>query len=215
MGSEGGYISYGERARAGELHLMPASYGPGGGGARIAFAIATTPIGPIAVAATKSGVCWLGIHDDCAYLEAELRRDLPLAEIERDDIAMDDFARRVIAYMNGADLMLPVDVRATPFQTCVWRELCAIPFGESRSYSEIARRIGRGNASRAVGHANGSNPVAIVIPCHRVIGSNGSLTGYRWGIEYKRRLLAREMELAPRAPSGPEASAPQSPAKLA
>jgi AraC family transcriptional regulator of adaptative response/methylated-DNA-[protein]-cysteine methyltransferase len=198
MGGEGGYIGYEECGRAGELRLAAPSYGHRGRGARIFFATAEAALGRILVAATRTGVCWMGIHGDEAHLEAELRSDLPLAMIQRDDIAAGDFARRVIAYMDGAALGLPLDIQATPFQAMVWRELCAIPFGATRSYGEIARRIGRENSSRAVGHANGSNPVAVVIPCHRVIGSGGSLTGYRWGVEYKGSLLAHEMELARR-----------------
>jgi AraC family transcriptional regulator of adaptative response/methylated-DNA-[protein]-cysteine methyltransferase len=192
MARDGGYISYPECGSMGELHLAPASYGNGGRGARIAFTIADTTLGRILIAAAEAGVCWLGIHEDEAYLEEQLRGDYPRAAVGRDDNAAGDFARQMIAYMNGAALMLPLDIRATPFQAAVWRELCAIPSGTTRSYGEIARRLGRPNASRAVGHANGSNPVAIAIPCHRAIGSSGALTGYRWGIEYKRRLLEHE-----------------------
>lgn len=198
MDGEGGSLGYEECGGAGELRLASPSYGYRGRGARIGFTIVEAAPGRMLVAATPAGVCWLGIHDDGAYLETELRGDFPLAAIERDDIVADGFARRVIAYMDGAALKLPLDLRATPFQAIVWRELCAIPFGATRSYGEIARRIDRANASRAVGLANGSNPIAVVIPCHRVIGSGGALTGYRWGIEYKRRLLAHEMEVARR-----------------
>jgi AraC family transcriptional regulator of adaptative response/methylated-DNA-[protein]-cysteine methyltransferase len=201
MAGDGGYIEYQERGTAGELRVAPPSYGHRGRGARIRFSIAEAPPGRILVATTAVGVCWLGIHDDEAYLETELRGDFPLAIIERDDIAAGDFARRAIAYLDGSALRLPIDVRATPFQAVVWSELCAIPFGTTRSYGEIARRIGRESASRAVGHANGSNPIAVAIPCHRVIGAEGSLTGYRWGLDYKRRLLAHEMELAQRPPT--------------
>jgi len=206
MDREGGYIRYGERGCAGELHLAAASYGEGGSGARIAFTFADTAFGRMLVAATKAGVCWLGIHGDEAYLETQLRGDYPRAAIERDDNAAHGFARRVIAYMDGAALMLPLDIRATPFQAAVWRELCAIPLGAVRSYGDIARRIGRPSAARAVGHANGSNPAAIIIPCHRAIGSGGALTGYRWGLDCKRRLLDYEMELARQTPLAGTAS---------
>ena len=197
MAWDGGSISYPDGGGAGELRLAPASYGSGGRGARIAFTIAETALGQILIAAAKAGVCWLGIHEDAAYLEEQLRGDYPHAAAARDDGAAGEFARRMIAYLNGAELMLPLDIRATPFQAAVWRELCAIPTGTTCSYGEIARRIGRPNASRAVGHANGSNPVAIAIPCHRAIGSSGALTGYRWGIEYKRRLLEHEAGTMP------------------
>jgi AraC family transcriptional regulator of adaptative response/methylated-DNA-[protein]-cysteine methyltransferase len=181
---------------AGELVLTDTSYGPHGRGARIMYTIVNSPLGHLLVAATADGVCWVGIHESDARLESDLRGDFPAAEILRDDDRVRGLARKILDYINGESLDLPLDIRATPFQRVVWRELCAIPRGATRSYGEIARRLGRPDASRAVGHANGSNPVAIVIPCHRAIGSDGTLTGYRWGLEYKRRLLDHERALA-------------------
>lgn len=201
------YVRYAGRRGAGELFVGDASYGPGGRGARISCTIVDSPFGKLAVAATSRGLCWLGIHESGAYLESELQTDYPMAEIHRTDAGVRAFAQRVVDYAIGTavELDLPLDIRATPFQFAVWRDLCAIPFGMTRSYGEIARRIGRSTASRAVGHANGANPVAIVIPCHRAIGASGSLTGYRWGVEYKRRLLEHERALVqqplPLAPS--------------
>jgi O-6-methylguanine DNA methyltransferase len=150
------------------------------------------------MAATGRGLCWLGIHDSDAYLQAQLHADFPRAKIRRSDSAIASLAQSIISYITGASrqLTIPLDIRATPFQAIVWRELCAIPYGTTRSYGEIARRIGKPSAARAVGHANGANPVAIVIPCHRAIGADGTLTGYRWGVEYKRRLLQHERALA-------------------
>ena len=189
------YVRYGpERNGSGELIIADATYGPDGRGARIIYTIVDSPFGHILVAATARGVCWVGIHG--ARLEAELRDDLHAAEVMRDDDAASGLARKIVDYINGESLDLPLDIRATPFQRDVWRELCAIPWGTTRSYGEIARRLRRPDASRAVGHANGSNPVAIVIPCHRAIGSDGTLTGYRWGLECKRRLLDHERALA-------------------
>jgi AraC family transcriptional regulator, regulatory protein of adaptative response / methylated-DNA-[protein]-cysteine methyltransferase len=187
-----------ERDGAGELIVGDASYGQRGRGARIIYTIVDLPFGHILVAATARGVCWVGIHESGARLEAELRDDFHAAEVTRDDNAVHGLARKIVDYINGEnhELDLPLDIRATPFQRDVWRELCAIPWGTTRSYGEIARRLGRPDASRAVGHANGSNPVAIVIPCHRAIGANGTLTGYRWGLECKRRLLDHESALA-------------------
>jgi AraC family transcriptional regulator, regulatory protein of adaptative response / methylated-DNA-[protein]-cysteine methyltransferase len=177
-----------------ELHLATASYEAGGRGARISYTIAVSPFGHILIARTDFGACWIGIHRSADRLEAELRSDLPNATIARDDAGIADLANRVIAYVNGKPDAgkLPIDIRATPFQLSVWQELCAIPFGATRSYGEIARRLRRPNAARAVGHANGSNPLALLIPCHRAVGSDGSLTGYRWGVEYKRLLLDHE-----------------------
>jgi len=189
------HVHYGpERNGSGELIIADATYGPDGRGARITYTIVDSPFGHILVAATAHGVCWVGIRG--ARLEAELRADFHAAEVLRDDDAVHGAAGKIVDYINGESLDLPLDIRATPFQRDVWRELCAIPWGTTRSYGEIARRLGRPDASRAVGHANGSNPVAIVIPCHRAIGSDGTLTGYRWGLECKRRLLDHERALA-------------------
>ncbi len=179
---------------AAQLNLSGASYGRGGRGARISYTIASSPVGRILVAATQRGLCWVGIHESDAYLESELRADFPKAAIVRNDGEVRDLADRVIGFVSGRGrpCEVPLDIRATPFQLAVWRELCAIPAGTTRSYGEIARRLGRPNASRAVGHANGSNPLALLIPCHRAVGVDGRLTGYRWGLEYKRRLLEHE-----------------------
>ncbi len=187
------YLAYAD-ASCGKLEVITASYGPGGRGARVAHTIASSPFGLILIAATSSGVCWLGIHDSAAYLEAELQRDFSRAAIVHGDDELRELAIDVVAFICSAkaSLRLPVDIRATPFQLAVWRELCAIPPGATRSYGEIAGRVGRPRAARAVGHANGSNPLAILIPCHRAVGAGGRLTGYRWGCEYKRRLLEHE-----------------------
>ena len=127
-----------------------------------------------------------------------MRADFPKATIVRDDDAMRELAARVVAFVGdtSASLDLPLDIRATPFQLAVWRELCAIPPGTTRSYGEIAQRLGRARGARAVGRANGSNPLAVLIPCHRVVGADGKLTGYRWGLEYKRRLLEHERAIS-------------------
>ena len=189
----GSYLRY-ANGIAGRLNVVNASYGPGGSGACITYTIAPSEFGVMLIAATTHGICWLGIHQCEAYLESELRGDFPKAEIVRDDDAMRLVAERVIAFVRdtGMSLDLPLDIRATPFQLAVWRELCTIPPGATSSYGEIARRLGRPGSARAVGRANGSNPLAVLIPCHRAIGAEGKLTGYRWGLEYKRRLLEYE-----------------------
>ena len=181
-----------------ELTVDTASYGAHGAGAQMRYTLAPTPFGRILLAATSHGVCWIGIHESASYLEAELRADYARAEVIHDSSRTAPLAAHVVAFMIGeaSELDLPLDIRATPFQLRVWRELCAIPRGATRAYGEIASRLGRPAASRAVGHANGSNPTAIIIPCHRVIGAGGALTGYRWGVEYKRRLLEHEGVLA-------------------
>jgi len=191
-----GHLVYAEDGTA-RLNIAGASYGPGGSGARVTYTIAPSEFGFILIAATSHGICWLGIHKGAAYLESELRGDFPKAEIVRNDDAMRDVASRIIAFVDGtgASLDLSLDIRATPFQLTVWRELCAIPSGMTRSYGEIARRLGQPGAARAVGHANSSNPLAVLIPCHRAVGADGKLTGYRWGLEYKCRLLEQERTL--------------------
>jgi AraC family transcriptional regulator, regulatory protein of adaptative response / methylated-DNA-[protein]-cysteine methyltransferase len=188
-----GHLVYAE-GRAARLAVTGASYGPQGCGARVAYTIAPSEFGFILIAVTAHGVCWLGIHENAAYLESELRSDFPEAEIVRNDDAIREVAERVSAFVGGtgASLDLPLDIRATPFQLAVWRELCAIPPGATRSYGEIARQLGRPRAARAVGRANATNPLAGLIPCHRAVGADGKLTGYRWGLEYKRRLLEHE-----------------------
>jgi AraC family transcriptional regulator of adaptative response/methylated-DNA-[protein]-cysteine methyltransferase len=195
--SDASYVRYTGRDGGGELFVSDASYGPGGRGARISYTIVDSPFGRLAVAAASRGVCWLGIHESDVYLASELRTDYPMAQIHRGDAGVRALAQQILDYTFGAaaELDLPLDIRATSFQLAVWRDLCAIPFGMTRSYVEIARRIGHPTAARAVGHANGSNPAAIVIPCHRAIGASGSLTGYRWGVAYKRRLLEHERAL--------------------
>jgi AraC family transcriptional regulator of adaptative response/methylated-DNA-[protein]-cysteine methyltransferase len=195
----GGLIRYAAGGGgAGALIVNRASYGPDGLGARIAFTIVDSRFGRILIGATRTGICWIGICDSDAHLETELRRDLSAAEFSRDDAGLAALARLVIDFVGGQtrEITIPIDLRGTPFQISVWRELCAIPWGATRSYGEIARRLERPDASRAVGAANGSNPLAIIIPCHRAIGADGSLTGYRWGLEYKRRLLDHECALA-------------------
>ena len=184
------YIRYDNRGVA-ELNIVGASYGPGGEGARIAYMSVPCEIGLILIGATSQGICWLGIHQCAAFLESELRRDFPNAEIVRDDARLQELSSSVVQLLVNPtpSLDLRIDVRATPFQLAVWRELCAIPRGATRSYREIAYRLRKPGGARAVGRANGSNPLALLIPCHRAIGSDGNLTGYRWGLEYKRRLL--------------------------
>lgn len=195
----GGLIRYTEGGGgAGALIVNRPSYGISGRGARVTFTIVDSCFGRILIGATRIGICWMGVCDSDAHLEAELRRDLSAADIAREDGGVAALARLVIDFVCGRtrEVTIPIDLRGTPFQISVWRELCAIPWGATRSYGEIARRLERPDASRAVGAANGSNPLAIIIPCHRAIGADGSLTGYRWGLEYKRRLLDHECALA-------------------
>jgi AraC family transcriptional regulator of adaptative response/methylated-DNA-[protein]-cysteine methyltransferase len=186
-----------ERAPS-QLGMTPASYRRRGRGAAIAFTVAATPLGHLLVAATARGVCSVRLGDSEAELEAGLREEFSEAELRRDDNGLRPWITALVAYLDGEQpaLALPVDVQATAFQWRVWQELRAIPYGQTRSYSEIARLIGRPRAARAVAQACASNPVALVIPCHRVVREDGNLGGYRWGIERKEQLLAQELALA-------------------
>ncbi len=179
------------------LGMTPASYAAGGRGAEIRFAIADSPMDRVLAAATDKGLCMVSLAAEDDLLEAELRRDFPEARIERDDDRLKPLMEDVLAYLDGRApaTTLPLDIRATSFQWQVWRALTAIPPGETRTYGELAAQLGRSGAARAVGRACATNPVSLVIPCHRAVGANGALTGYRWGVARKRALLARERGL--------------------
>jgi AraC family transcriptional regulator of adaptative response/methylated-DNA-[protein]-cysteine methyltransferase len=182
--------------RAGStLGMTPSAYRRGAAGLRIRFAILPSPLGRLLVASTPDGICSVRLGDSDAQLERRLRAEFPRAAVERDaDGSLAELARRVLAHVEGDTPAhdLPLDVRGTAFQQQVWRTLLAIPYGETRSYGEVAAAIGQPTATRAVARACATNPVAVVIPCHRVIRSDGSLGGYAGGIERKERLLEIE-----------------------
>jgi AraC family transcriptional regulator, regulatory protein of adaptative response / methylated-DNA-[protein]-cysteine methyltransferase len=181
-----------------EIGMTPTEFRKNARGLKITYGIAESPLGKMLVAATAAGVCSVAFGDLESELEDELQARFALAEISRDDAGLGETLRAVLSRMCEHPLAadLPLDVRATAFQRRVWSALQAIPRGETRSYAEIAAEIGQPTAVRAVAHACASNPVAVVIPCHRVIGSDGKLTGYRWGVERKRKLLEAEGALA-------------------
>jgi AraC family transcriptional regulator, regulatory protein of adaptative response / methylated-DNA-[protein]-cysteine methyltransferase len=183
-----------EKAGA-ELGMTPAAYKRGAPGARIAYGLARSPLGRLIAAATERGVCFVGLGDDDDRLEGELRRQFPAAEtIEHDEGRMSHVLGAIVAHLDGRmpHLDLPLDIRATAFQRRVFEALKRIPLGETRSYREIAEAIGNPRASRAVGRACATNPVALVVPCHRVLREDGNLSGYRWGTGRKEALLKRE-----------------------
>ncbi len=177
-----------------ELGMTPATYGRGGRGAVINYTIAQCALGHLLVAATERGVCAVRLGDSEDALQIDLKDEYPAAEIKRADDAMAKSIQSVLDYLAGKQprLDLPLDIQATAFQWKVWESLRAIPGGETRSYSEVAKSVGRPNAVRAVARACASNPVALVIPCHRVIREDKSLGGYRWGLERKKALLEQE-----------------------
>jgi AraC family transcriptional regulator, regulatory protein of adaptative response / methylated-DNA-[protein]-cysteine methyltransferase len=185
-----------ERA-AESLGMTPATYRKGGRGARIAFATRRTAVGELLIAATESGVCSVQLGDSREMLEESLRSEFPLAEISAAtrDHPIHAWLDRVASSLggNGDGADVPLDIDGTEFQWRVWRALRSIRAGERRSYTEVAREIGSPRSVRAVARACASNRAALVIPCHRVIRGDGTLGGYRWGIERKRELLAREM----------------------
>jgi AraC family transcriptional regulator of adaptative response/methylated-DNA-[protein]-cysteine methyltransferase len=178
------------------LGMTPGAYRRGGRGMRIRFTLAGSPFGRLLIAATGRGICSVTLGDEDAALEAGLRREYPSAEIERDDEGLRDWLAAVLPRLDGPAPArdLPLDLQATSFQWRVWRALQEIPYGETRSYGEIAAALGRPKAVRAVAQACAGNRVALVVPCHRVIRGDGTPGGYRWGAERKQRILGHEAE---------------------
>ena len=177
------------------LGMTPASYGKGGKGAKIVYAIVPCELGLLLVAATATGVCRIAFGDDDIALARLVTAEFPQAEIARDADDIENFAAAIAGLVDTADsrlARLPLDVQASAFQAQVWQHLRTIPTGETRSYGEIAKALGQPSASRAVARACATNTVAVAVPCHRVIGADGKLRGYRWGLARKKRLLARE-----------------------
>ncbi len=187
-----------ERA-ATQLGMTPGAYRQGGKATRIRYALTECPLGRLLLAATERGVCAVSLGDTDGPLEAFLHGEYPAAEITRDDAQLRPWVEEVLRHLQGRQphLDLPLDVRATAFQWRVWQELCRIPLGSTRTYREVAAAIGQPAAVRAVARACATNPVAVVVPCHRVVRTDGGLGGYRWGIERKEKLLEQEKEARP------------------
>jgi len=165
---------------------------------QIQYTTVACPLGRLLVAATERGVSAVYISDSDARLEKALAREYPRAEIRRNSARLGPWVHEILRRLRGheAAASLPLDVQATAFQRRVWEELRRIPRGSTRTYSEIARAIGRTQAVRAVARACATNPVSIVVPCHRVVRADGDLAGYRWGLRRKRALLAIEKKRA-------------------
>jgi len=189
-----------ERASA-QMEMTPATYRQDGRGMRMGYTIVPSPLGRLLVAATPRGLSAIMLGENDATLAAELAGDYPHAEIFLDRSGLEDYLRPLLQHLCGEHphLDLPLDVRATAFQRRVWEELRRIPYGESRSYSQVAHAIGQPSAVRAVARACATNHISVVIPCHRVVGADGELTGYRWGIERKRALMDTEKKNAGKA----------------
>lgn len=187
-----------------QLGMTPASYRKGGAGAVIRYIVTDSALGGLLVAGTASGVCAVKLGDDTRLLAAELEQEFPSADIiriEPDDPAPESAGLRswvgaVLEYLSGgrSGIDLPLDVLATVFQWRVWRRLQAIPVGETRTYRQLAEELEQPTASRAVGRACATNPVAPIVPCHRAVRADGGLAGYRWGLNRKESLLAMERQ---------------------
>lgn len=177
-----------------ELGMTPATYGRGGLGTNINYTIVASPLGRLLVAVTQRGVCAVRMGETDGELEKDLRAEFPAATIRRNDSALREPVKKILNHLTNKEpqLNLPLDIRATAFQRQVWEQLRAIPYGQTVSYGEVAKAIGKPGAVRAVGRACATNPVALVIPCHRVVREDQSLGGYRWGLERKQNLIDRE-----------------------
>ena len=178
------------------LGMKPTQYRAGGVDARIEFAIGESSLGAILVARSQRGVCAISLGDDADLLLRELQDRFPRAELVGGDIGFERLVAQVVGMIEQPNLGidLPLDVRGTAFQQRVWQALGQIPPGQTASYAQIAQRIGSPTSVRAVAQACASNTLAVAIPCHRVVRSDGALSGYRWGVERKRELLLRENE---------------------
>jgi len=176
--------------------MTPTRYRAGGADTQIRFAIGECSLGAILVAASAQGVCAVLIGDDPDRLARDLQDRFPRAALIGGDADFERTVATVVGYVEapGLGLDLPLDIRGTAFQQRVWQALREIPAGQTASYAEIARRIGAPKAVRAVAGACAANPLAVAIPCHRVVRNDGRLSGYRWGVERKRALLDREAE---------------------
>jgi AraC family transcriptional regulator of adaptative response/methylated-DNA-[protein]-cysteine methyltransferase len=181
-------------ASPGALGMTPTAFRAGGQGATIRFAIAQCSLGAILVASTEVGICAILMGDDPEALARDLQDRFPKAELIGAEPAYEETVARVIGFVEapGLGLDLPLDVRGTAFQQRVWQVLRTIPAGQRVSYTELARLIGAPNSVRAVASACAANAIAVAIPCHRVVRTDGSLSGYRWGVERKQALLERE-----------------------
>ena len=194
---------YGSRSRlyertSSQLGMTPDKYRRGAIAARVRYTYTHSPIGRMLIAATDKGICTIQFADTDEELEQGLKHEFPFASRRRDDAWLEEWKQTVLRRLRGEQMKaeLPLDIQATAFQRRVWSYLQAIPLGETRSYQQVAKSIGQPTAARAVARACATNPVAIAIPCHRIVRESGEMGGYRWGIERKKALLKMEAEHA-------------------
>ena len=202
---EAGFESASRAYEGAQLGMTPSRFAAGGRGEEIAWCTAPSRFGWVIVGATQRGLCWLSLEGTAEKAEASLRAEFPAAALRRDGslagmveaaLAQVDRDGKPAPEEDAAPRRLPLDLRGTEFQLRVWQALRAIPRGETRSYSQLARELGEPKATRAVARACATNRVALMVPCHRVVGASGSLTGYRWGVDRKRQLLEAERQIA-------------------
>jgi len=181
-----------------QMGMTPGTYRRGGKGMTISYTTTDTPFGLILVAATERGVSAVYLGDEEKKLEGALKKEYPQATLQRDDAALKNWVAPIVNHLRGRTVRmdLPTDVQATAFQRRVWDELRKIPYGTTRTYTEVARSIGKPEAVRAVARACATNPVSIVVPCHRVVRTDGKLAGYRWGLNRKEALIEQEKRRA-------------------
>ncbi|VAV97930.1 Methylphosphotriester-DNA--protein-cysteine S-methyltransferase (EC 2.1.1.n11) / ADA regulatory protein / Methylated-DNA--protein-cysteine methyltransferase [hydrothermal vent metagenome] len=179
------------------LGMTPSKYRSGGTGETIQFAVGECGLGSILVAASTTGICAILLGDSPDILAQDLQDRFPSASLEGGDKHFEQWVARVVGFVEAPQLGLdlPLDIRGTAFQQRVWQALCDIPIGSTASYAQVARAIGSPKAARAIARACGANAIAIAIPCHRVVRNDGSISGYRWGVERKRQLLEQEASL--------------------
>ena len=195
---EAGFSSSGRFYESGApaLGMTPSAYRKGGAGEEIRYAMGRCSLGRVLVAATQRGICAIFLGDNEQHLLSDLRSRFPKARLCAAPSGFTDSLRKVVRYVDNparhASLDLPLDIRGTAFQRRVWEALCTIPAGKTVSYGQLALLLGKPRGARAVAAACAANALAVAVPCHRAVASNGSIAGYRWGLERKRRLIERE-----------------------
>jgi AraC family transcriptional regulator, regulatory protein of adaptative response / methylated-DNA-[protein]-cysteine methyltransferase len=196
---EAGFNSSGRAYESASLGMTPTGFKQGGAGETIRFAVGECSLGAILVAATARGVCAILLGDAPEPLVEDLQRRFPRAELVGGDTGFERSVAEVVGFVEAPrlGLSLPLDLRGTAFQQRVWKALARLPAGKTSTYAGLAKAIGNPKAVRAVAGAVAANPIAVAIPCHRVIRTDGALSGYRWGVERKKALLAREAPTAP------------------